>query len=432
MIAAGGEDEFVRLYDLATGKLLDERAAHHDWVRSVAFGRSGLLASGSGDRSVQLWDTAEGRLTPVQRIDDLGARVRAVALPDGDVVVAATEDATLHVCTGARAASSVGMPPGVDWVRGVGCLADGTVIAACEDGGLRRWNRASGLQTISEGENTVWSTQFAADGHLAVIGDAVGTLQVFEAPTNNRRRLLSAGRGRVWSLAANSARIAAAGGDGTVRVWLFDGGEPALFNEDAERSWAVAMPRTTDLLAVSTGNGHIRCWDLGGGTSQLLWEQDVRAGRLRSLAFDDTGELLAVCGGDGTVRVWQARTGQHASRFTSSGGWARTVALDGPGDRAAVGAGTGEIAVRSLREDRFTAHLAGHNGRILMLGFAAGDKLVSAAADGTVRLWSLAEQRQLAEVRVDATLHCAAFDPATSRILAGSAAGVVALSLNSD
>ncbi|MEV0599882.1 hypothetical protein AB0I82_11385 [Streptomyces sp. NPDC050315] len=67
-----------------------------------------------------------------------------------------------------------------------------------------------------------------------------------------------------------------------------------------------------------------------------------------------------------------------------------------------------------------------------MLGFATEDRLVSAAADGTVRLWSLAEQRQLAEVRVDATLHCASFDPATNRVLAGSAAGVATLSLNSD
>ncbi|MEV8565598.1 hypothetical protein AB0436_08470 [Streptomyces sp. NPDC051322] len=54
---------------------------------------------------------------------------------------------------------------------------------------------------------------------------------------------------------------------------------------------------------------------------------------------------------------------------------------------------------------------------------------MSAAADGTVRLWSLSEQRQTAKVRVDASLHCAAFEPGTGEVLIGSAAGVVALDI---
>ncbi|WP_158795090.1 hypothetical protein [Streptomyces sp. NRRL S-337] len=57
-------------------------------------------------------------------------------------------------------------------------------------------------------------------------------------------------------------------------------------------------------------------------------------------------------------------------------------------------------------------------------------QLASAASDGTVRLWSLGEQQQTAEVRVDGSLNCAAYDPVHGRILVGSAAGVVTLDLN--
>ncbi|MFF4093822.1 hypothetical protein ACFYYY_08205 [Streptomyces sp. NPDC001834] len=156
----------------------------------------------------------------------------------------------------------------------------------------------------------------------------------------------------------------------------------------------------------------------------------MHAGRLRSLSFDDSGDLLAACGGDGSVRVWHAPTGEFRSRFSSPSGWARAVAVDGPGNRVAVGAGTGDIAVRRLGTDRFTSHLSGHTGRILMLGFMSNeDRLVSAAADGTVRVWSLGEQRQIAKVRVDASLHCAALEPTTGEVLVGSAAGVVALGI---
>ncbi|MCF2533805.1 hypothetical protein LZ495_42225 [Yinghuangia sp. KLBMP8922] len=55
------------------------------------------------------------------------------------------------------------------------------------------------------------------------------------------------------------------------------------------------------------------------------------------------------------------------------------------------------------------------------------DRLVSAAAGGTVRLWSLTGQHQVAEVRIDASLHCAAFDADSGRVLAASALGVTAL-----
>ncbi|MEV7959484.1 hypothetical protein [Streptomyces sp. NPDC088141] len=54
-----------------------------------------------------------------------------------------------------------------------------------------------------------------------------------------------------------------------------------------------------------------------------------------------------------------------------------------------------------MSDDRFTAHLPGHTGRVLRAVFLDDpDHLASAAADGTARLWSLAEQRQLAKVAV--------------------------------
>ncbi|MFI6575318.1 NB-ARC domain-containing protein [Nocardiopsis sp. NPDC050513] len=432
-IATAGEDEFVRLYDLGTGRLLDERAAHRDWVRSVAFAPdSSVLASGSGDRSVRVWNTSERRLTPIRQISDLNARVRAVALSErADVVLAATEEPRIQAFTSRGAVGDVRLPPGVDWVRSITHANDGTVIAGCEDGGISLWNTAgrSGAETLGLGSNTVWSTQFVAGGRIAVVGDGAGSVELLDAETCALRRKLSAAHGRVWSLAGGDEYIAVACGDGAVRAWALDDASWELtLNRDVTRSWAVAMAKSTPRLAASTSDGHIRCWDLPCGT--LLWSQDVHAGRLRSIAFDDSGEALAACGGDGSVRVWQASDGEFRSRFTNPSGWARSVTLDSKGTQAAVGAGTGEISVRDLRADRFTAHLSGHTGRILMLGFARhDDHLVSAAADGTVRLWSLSEQRQIAEVRVDASLHCAAYDGVNDQVLVGSAAGVVALKI---
>ncbi|MGH3922560.1 MAG: WD40 repeat domain-containing protein [Pseudonocardiaceae bacterium] len=191
----------------------------------------------------------------------------------------------------------------------------------------------------------------------------------------------------------------------------------------------MAVAPEMQCLAASTGNGRVRLWDLASG--EVRWERDADAGRVRSIAFDDGGDLLAACGGDGVVRVWHAPTGDPVTEFANPAGWARTVAVDPPGKRLAIGSGASEIYIRDVCADEFIAHLPGHTGRVLMLGFTRNpDRLISAAADGTARIWSLSEQRQLAEVRIDASLQCAAFHPATGRLLAVSAAGVAMLTID--
>lgn len=434
VVAAGGEDEFVRLYELDTGQLLDEKAAHRDWVRSVHFAPEvPLFASGSGDRSVRIWSAADRRLTPVRRIDLTPARVRCVALSErGDLVVSASEDAKIHAFTADGPAGEQQMPPGVDWIRSVALTRDRTVVAGCEDGGLRLWTTTGQVRpsTLGSGSNTVWSTQFADNGRLALLGHGNGLIEARDAVSAAPIRRLSAGPGRVWSLAAGEDQVAAACGDGSVRVWsLRDESWTLQLNAEAARTWAVAIAPSASRLAASAGDGRIRVWTVPSG--DLLWEHDAKAGRVRSIAFDESGETLAACGGDGSVLLWHASTGELRGEFANPAGWARTVTIDTPGARLAVGSGVGDIYVRDLASDRFIAHLVGHTGRILLLGFTEDpDRLVSAAADGTVRIWSLSKQRQMAQVRIDASLQCGAFDIDSGRLLASGAAGVAAMTIN--
>ncbi len=68
----------VRLWDVATGKRVDELAGHTRPIRALAWGSGGLLASGALDGTIRLWNAREGRLL---RTFDAGGGVTSVALP---------------------------------------------------------------------------------------------------------------------------------------------------------------------------------------------------------------------------------------------------------------------------------------------------------------------------------------------------------------
>ena len=59
-VAAGSLDTVVRIWDVATGALLDRLRGHEDSVYSVAFTPDGRgLVSGSLDKTLKFWDINE-------------------------------------------------------------------------------------------------------------------------------------------------------------------------------------------------------------------------------------------------------------------------------------------------------------------------------------------------------------------------------------
>ena len=70
LLASGGNDHTVRIWDPATGQQLTTLQGHQGWVTALCAvtvdGRH-LLASGGDDRTVQIWDPATGQqLTTLQ------------------------------------------------------------------------------------------------------------------------------------------------------------------------------------------------------------------------------------------------------------------------------------------------------------------------------------------------------------------------------
>jgi WD40 repeat protein len=410
ILAVGGQDHVLQLFDVESWQKLDEMIAHRDWVRTAAFSPTdGVLASGSGDRRVRLWSVDE-RLRRLETLQAGGSRVRCVAFSgDGGRVAAGCEDGIVRVWNRATFQPPIELDSGVDWVRAVCFGADEqSVVGGCEDGVVRLWDVANGARATELGRraDAAWSVAFASDD-IAIAGRADGRIELRNSATGRAETTFSAGDGRVWSVAASrtaSPRIAAACGDGAVRLWSTrDGGSQLVFEDGRHRAWSVAIDPQGRLLAAGMDAGLVRVWDID--SRELIFESQPSPGRIRSVTFNEAGQCVAWGCGDGAVRTWQPGTGGASEPLGDTGGWVRSIAVDPAGRYIGVGAGSGEIQVWDRDTTTLRCRLVGHGGRVLSLAFTPGvDRLISGAADGTVRLWSLTDASELCQLRLDASL----------------------------
>src|SRR5262249_35951005 len=101
LVAAGSVDQGIRLWDAATGAARAGLRGHASAVLCLAFAPDGAtLYSGGEDRAVRAWDVAEGRaLTTLATMPD---RVFGIhPSPDGDTLAVSVstglEEGTLHL-----------------------------------------------------------------------------------------------------------------------------------------------------------------------------------------------------------------------------------------------------------------------------------------------------------------------------------------------
>ena len=85
MLASGGYDKIVRIWDVARGEEIKRLEGNMAAVRAVAFSRDGkLVASAGSDRRVRIWNLADGRLMKTILAHDAAIRDLAFS-PDPEI-----------------------------------------------------------------------------------------------------------------------------------------------------------------------------------------------------------------------------------------------------------------------------------------------------------------------------------------------------------
>jgi WD40 repeat protein len=97
LLASGSCDGTVCLWDPCGGRLQGVLHGHADWVNGMAFSTDGrLLVTADSDRLVCVWDPADGRLLGTFR-GHLGAVTAVAFSPDGKTIASASYDQTVQL-----------------------------------------------------------------------------------------------------------------------------------------------------------------------------------------------------------------------------------------------------------------------------------------------------------------------------------------------
>ncbi|MEG4119602.1 serine/threonine-protein kinase [Microcoleus sp. N9_B4] len=222
ILASGGGDNNVILWDLKTGRRMRTIAAHKAAVNAIAFSRDGqTLASGSDDKTIRLWNVKTG--SRLRTLSGHAGGVNAIALSrDGTTLASGSQDKTVRLWnlgTGEvrRIITGHGGP-----VNAVAFSPNGQIVAtASTDNTIRLSNVQDGKRTRTFKGHSSWvrTIAFSPDSRTLISGG--GDIIVWDLKTGKERSTLSGHSQFVSSVAISrdSKTFVSGSPDRTIKVW---------------------------------------------------------------------------------------------------------------------------------------------------------------------------------------------------------------------
>ncbi len=380
VLATGSADKSVILWDVSTGELISAPLlGHAAKVLSVAFSPDGkTLATGDQKNIVRLWNIASGKPIgePYALSHYLGdGIVRLIFSREGKLFVFGNELSTGQLLDVAK--GSVESEPSVreTTVSSAFCCDGRNLVLSRDvgDGGLEMetygyWNRATGKPWPEE---------------VKVHGDDPSML----------------------AISRNGETVVTGARDGTVSLWQRSTGKrigkrlgtPLTSYLTPVPSFALSADGKT--LALGSWDGTIRLWDVATG-DPLSEPLKGTAGVPRNIIFSPEGLTLAAAGDDGSVLIWHMVSGtlfgEPFEGPPSETDDAPFLAFNSDGSKLAIW-NFGGLILWNIANARPNGNqvLAADPGFIGKVAFSPDGKTLVASIKNKVKFWDVATGSRL-------------------------------------
>ncbi len=295
------------------GTILCTYWGHAHYVHTVAWSPDGArLASGSRDKTVQVWEAATGK--PVLSFHGHADRVHAVAWsPDGTRLASAGHDGTVQVWEAATGRTLLTYRSNAPIVHALAWSPDGTRLASDSVQMVEVWDASTGSRILTYRGHTygVNGLSWSPDGQYLASASTDQTVQVWDAAMGNARFTYRGHGDAVYALAwsPDGQYLVSGSGDHTVHVW---GGTPvgtvSTYRGHPHQVHAVAWAPEGKRIASGDDEGTVHVWDVASGEPLFSYRGHggTHVTRINAVAWSPDGKHIASASDDGTVQVWQA------------------------------------------------------------------------------------------------------------------------------
>lgn len=420
VIISGGQDNTIRVWDLAAGTLVGEPLRGHlgdvfAVTVSVLDGRP-VIISGGWDRTVRVWDLALG--IPLRELWGHRGSVLAIAagtLNGRSVIVSGSEDKTIQLWDLA-AGTPIGEPleghDGSVYALAIGMLnGRSMIVSGGEDKTVRLWDLADGTSVGKpleghEGRVDAVAVAILNGSPVAISGSADKTVRLWDlvegAPLGEPLKAQSGVNAITVGTLDGRPVIITGEGDKTVRVWdLAAGvpvGEPLEGHQGSVEAVAVSTLNDRPMIVSGSWDNTVRIWDLAVETpigERSRHHQNIEnivntvaVGTLDRRSVAITGDW------DGIVRVWDLGAGTPIGDPFESDQRCVTLAAGTLNGRLVIVSGgwdsmqVWDVAGGKPLSQTFGGYHGGVNAVTVSL-LDGRSVIVSGGEDSTVQVWDL-------------------------------------------
>jgi hypothetical protein len=182
LVAIGGTNKLIKVFDLATNEILYKIKKHSEWVTQVAFSPDGiLLATADRNGGLFVWEAGTGN--PFYTLDGHKQEITSLSWrADGNVLLSASEEGavrTWEMINGKQVRTWNAHSGGT---LSAHYAQNGNIVTAGRDKTVKFWDgNGKALRTISGFADIVMETRLSHDGSKIIAGDWTGKVGVWNS-----------------------------------------------------------------------------------------------------------------------------------------------------------------------------------------------------------------------------------------------------------
>ena len=382
MLASGGTDKKVRLWNTATGRLLGRLTGHVNGIAALTFSPDGTtLASASTDGAVLFWNTETRDQLPT-RIAGHTELVKAVAFLKDNMTLASVAFNGVITFWDLKTSqiSKLQTIGHLDLLTTAAFSPDGAKLASI--GGKGKVLFEGGSELISD--NSLRLNDVRTGRELTNLKTSVFASEIVFSPQGKAVAFSSFNIIRVWNTETdtffNIPLSAEQNIDQDGNLVSPPGALPPQTSE-----WIIALIFSPDgrKLVSGTLGGQVEMWDVESGVVLTSFTvQNPRREQIKTLSFSSNGVLLAA---GSTDRIYVMGSNKLTLLREIDGGVETLVFAP---DSTVLVSGNGAIELWDVESGDKLTTLDGHSEPVKTLVFSPdGKTLVSTGHDGTILVW---------------------------------------------